>query len=485
MIGEDLKQIFEKEKLIWMTKENGMINYEFKNIIVKIDENYNKWSHNGTVQGIINNFNRSLTAKKKKTKKLNFKEVFNKMNKPIVKRGASVVLASVVLLSGFKKDVDKYEVEDIMPAMSYSEDVIKSNLVNYEETKENYNPEETIEKVQEEITKQEVAETIRHERRLFNPEAETQFNLYGVSIESTEEKVVFEKMDTINNKDDREVSNAMMEGDIQIGSRLNEYTESYIRKFLNTEQGNLIIKYSEMYGIDPYIVLGVAMGESSLLHSDTLPGGKYHNGYAWGIMQHESPSGRELNAYNFQTNSYDTMYVTQTTARNVETNIQMGVMRLQETINEYNGNVLVALQGYNGGSGMPNLVISKFMVEKNMTRDEVLSEVPINEFAEEFSAMSKNPKQYMLTLPEETLVNNSATVNYISKFNTYGTGTYMAKVMSYYLGSEGVYKNINEAGEIVASHYIYETGEIENYTYQEDTSEYVCIKTVEEYKKVR
>ncbi len=158
-------------------------------------------------------------------------------------------------------------------------------------------------------------------------------------------------------------------GQFEVGSEVQDYFLMVLND--NEYMVSLFKKYGEMYGVDPYLLIAKAMQESSFNHNACLPGGANYNGYGVGIMQHESPDGREIVAHNYETGEDDVMYVTMDNAIDLEMNIKMGAMHFQKCIERNNGNVLIALQSYNYGQGMMNSILSTYAKTKNLTVDAV------------------------------------------------------------------------------------------------------------------
>lgn len=129
-----------------------------------------------------------------------------------------------------------------------------------------------------------------------------------------------------------------------------------VNQFLYGPQGRIIYDYSEAYGIDPNLIAAMCMQETSLQHANCIPGGDFYSGYGVGMMQLECPSGQEVTAYNYNTNSYDTEYITMENACDMEKNIKIGCMLFQNSLNNNYGNPLLAIQAHNYGQGMINSI---------------------------------------------------------------------------------------------------------------------------------
>lgn len=209
-------------------------------------------------------------------------------------------------------------------------------------------------------------------------------------------------------------------GKFSVGSEVNEYFYMVLNN--NQYLHDMFIKYGEMYGVDPYILMAKAFQESSFNHNACLPGGKNYNGYGVGIMQHESPDGREIVAHNYKTGQDDVMYLTMDNAVNVEKNIQMGAMHFQKCLEDNNGNLLLALQSYNYGQGMVNSILKRYADERGLTVDAVKSSYSDTEW-----------------LSLVTDAHNNAW-RYISGWDGYyGDDHYIKHVLRYFIGSDTYY----------------------------------------------
>ena len=132
----------------------------------------------------------------------------------------------------------------------------------------------------------------------------------------------------------------------------------------------LITKYARQYGIDPALALGVATQERGI-HSTTMdPGG------ATGLMQIQNSVwvGQTVSAYNFETKQWETFKITLDNIGDLETNIKIGCMILQNTMQYMKNNIPAAIQCYNMGSGNMNIILNTYAKSQNKTIDEVLSD---------------------------------------------------------------------------------------------------------------
>lgn len=131
---------------------------------------------------------------------------------------------------------------------------------------------------------------------------------------------------------------------------------------------DLFIKYGNMYGVDPNLLIAIAAQESSGDHYSHLSGG-----CAMGIMQIEKSVwiGHSVSAYNFETDETDKINITQKSLEDLETNIQIGAMIWRNRIEENNYNIAIGTQGYNYGPGNMDKVFSSFSYDTGITKNDL------------------------------------------------------------------------------------------------------------------
>ena len=131
---------------------------------------------------------------------------------------------------------------------------------------------------------------------------------------------------------------------------------------------DLFIKYGDMYGVDPNLLMAIAAQESSGDHYNHLSGGA-----AMGIMQIEKSVwiGHSVSAYNFETDEIDKVKITQDGLEDLETNIKVGTMIWRNRIEENNYNIPIGTQGYNYGPGNMDKVFNSFSYDTGITKGEL------------------------------------------------------------------------------------------------------------------
>ena len=81
----------------------------------------------------------------------------------------------------------------------------------------------------------------------------------------------------------------------------------------------------------------------------------------------------EITAYNFNTNSYETVKVTKSKIENVDTNIKIGCMILQDMIHNKDYNILAGVLSYNMGGANVNKILKKHSEESGISRTDILA----------------------------------------------------------------------------------------------------------------
>lgn len=138
------------------------------------------------------------------------------------------------------------------------------------------------------------------------------------------------------------------------------------------QYSSLFQKYGDMYGIDPLLLASKSAQERGGVHSTTTdPGG------AIGLMQIQVNSHKNTNksAFNYKTGQKDTVYASMDKLQNLETNIQIGAIIMQNSIQKEGYNPLIGLQGYNYGSGAMNRVVKAYATAKGISADAVRKNV--------------------------------------------------------------------------------------------------------------
>lgn len=239
---------------------------------------------------------------------------------------------------------------------------------------------------------------------------------------------------------------------IMIGARVNI---AKMEKLFASEKGKIILEMAEIYGIDPYLLAAKGLTESSLLHDEHCPGGSLYNGYGVGAFQLECPSGKEvISAYNYKTGEEDYLTITMENAIDFRKNTQAAAMHLQNRLNLYNGNVYLALQSYNYGVYMMNVIIYEYVNELGVGRDDVINNINDLGWLEIVKDVHVNPNDYYykatLNLDTATAEDfENAKAKYKWKHKTYGNGHYIADVLSYYMGLKCQNLNLNGSSTII------------------------------------
>ena len=191
--------------------------------------------------------------------------------------------------------------------------------------------------------------------------------------------------------------------------------------YLASPEGQLIYKYAEQYGVDPNIMAAIAMQETTLNHYACIPGGEWYSGYGVGLMQLESPDGAAVTAYNYDNNKWDTEYVTMAGACDLEKNIKIGCMIFQNKLKENYGNVFLAIQSYNYGQGMIDMMMAKLYGDN---AKEVMQDYSDISWIAEIENIHNNPDMYLPGWAE----------------SAYGDGKYLEHVLRFCPSNKATFK---------------------------------------------
>ena len=133
--------------------------------------------------------------------------------------------------------------------------------------------------------------------------------------------------------------------------------------------GDIINKYATTYGLDPELVLALATQERGIHSNKKDPGG------ATGLMQIQNSVwvGHDLTAYNFNTESYETIKITKEKIEDCETNIKIGCMILQDMIRAKDYNIVAGLLSYNMGGYSVDKILARYQNVSGISRAQVLN----------------------------------------------------------------------------------------------------------------
>jgi soluble lytic murein transglycosylase-like protein len=137
----------------------------------------------------------------------------------------------------------------------------------------------------------------------------------------------------------------------------------FLKMYYPVKYQDAIRKYAARNGVEPYLVMGLILQESSF-----IPNAKSAVG-ATGLMQLMAPTAREL---------AQRLHVPFAQARleNPEVNIQLGTAHLKRLINMFGGNAQLAVASYNGGQGN---VLRWKRVAQGRPLDELIESIPFPE----------------------------------------------------------------------------------------------------------
>ncbi len=153
---------------------------------------------------------------------------------------------------------------------------------------------------------------------------------------------------------------------------LNIGSMSYSEKleYVKENYGDIIEKYANTYGLDADLIAAIATQERGK-HSTSVD-----SGGAIGLMQIQVDvwDGHSVTAYNYDTESNETVKITLNQLKNVDFNIKTGCMIYQSYLKQMENNVIAALQSYNMGPSSVKKIIETYASENGKTYDEVIND---------------------------------------------------------------------------------------------------------------
>lgn len=151
-------------------------------------------------------------------------------------------------------------------------------------------------------------------------------------------------------------------------------------------------KYGHMYGIDPNLLMAIAAQESSGNHYNHL-----EEGPACGIMQIEKSVHVDstITAYNFETEEYDSLEITEDNIKDLDTNIHIAAMLLQNCIRFTYPNIAQAIQTYNFGVGNMCDVLDAYEENENISRDDAIKRINDDKWLEYRNIVPVGDKEYL------------------------------------------------------------------------------------------
>lgn len=187
------------------------------------------------------------------------------------------------------------------------------------------------------------------------------------SVQSSNLKEIEQKETDIKTQNQKEETliDTTIEKELKIGSD----ASSDKLKYVNDNYSDIIEKYASMYNLDANLIKAIATQERGE-HSDVID-----DGGAIGLMQIQVLvwNDKDINVYNYETNSEEKIHITLDKLKDVDFNIKVGCAIFQNYLNQMNGNVIAAIQSYNMGPGSVKKIISTYASATGKTYDEVLN----------------------------------------------------------------------------------------------------------------
>lgn len=174
-----------------------------------------------------------------------------------------------------------------------------------------------------------------------------------------------EKEETIKEEKNKETKDEITDDGLRSMLAIpDEYEHSKLEKTKRLYY-DLICKYADMYGVNPDLMVAIATQESGV-HSDRLS--KYGNG----LFQIEGVHiGETIRPYNYKTGERDTIKITSDSIVDLETNVQLGCAFVQQGLEKFDGNILMAIKAYNVGLGAMSNMLSAYCYDTGKSKDTV------------------------------------------------------------------------------------------------------------------
>lgn len=176
---------------------------------------------------------------------------------------------------------------------------------------------------------------------------------------------------------------------IEIGYEDLSQTEKAIRT--RELYGDIIDKYSKMYGLDTDLMIAIATQERGI-HSSVMD-----KGGGIGLMQIQNSVWLDetIKAYNYETKQYDSLLITKDNIGDLETNIKIGCMHAQECIERSKGNILLSLQMYNFGTRNIKKVINAYSEDTGKNIEDIYANQNDIDWLEYTDVVSAGDKSYV------------------------------------------------------------------------------------------
>ena len=154
--------------------------------------------------------------------------------------------------------------------------------------------------------------------------------------------------------------------------------------------GDILTKYANRYGVDPDIMIAIATQESG--GNPNIDGGT-----SIGLTQLEKGpwiSRGDIDVYNFETNSWETLNINADNISDVETNVAVRTAYFQEALRRYNGNITLAIFAGNG-EGNVSKVLQAIADYYGMTTDEIVNTPSFTGWIDFADVMSNGDSNYI------------------------------------------------------------------------------------------
>ncbi len=141
------------------------------------------------------------------------------------------------------------------------------------------------------------------------------------------------------------------------------------RSFVHENYGDIVQKYADISGIDSAVIECILAQERGE-HSSEI---EVHGAIGVAQVQYNVHVNQERSLYNVQTGETETFLVTDAMLRDLEGNIKVGVAILQTYLQQYNGNIFLAVQSYNYGTGAVDTALNQAAARTGISKEEMIN----------------------------------------------------------------------------------------------------------------
>lgn len=208
---------------------------------------------------------------------------------------------------------------------------------------------------------------------------------------------------------------------------LDEYTKSVITNFVDSDYGDILKEECNNLKINYELMVSIGLKESSLNHDEHSQG--WFRNLAAGMFQIEKCDDSEIIAY-LEDGRTVSIKLTSDNMSDFRGNSRAACILMHNYLKAFNGNLILALDAYNKGEGVPNIILEKLAEAESCNVEDLIDNLPFEKYQEEVNQLCSDPVSYVSGLPEKVVSSNPNTAKYLGtwKHGTYGDPNYTKTV---------------------------------------------------------